>query len=165
MHVATSNTNYILWFCFCLVQCNHMYSVAKLFEGILGLQVMPARDAPAVFVHATVRLLWLQLLLPLQSMPPSATDQTSLWPGSSHKRRGNPSRKSRATQNNSQSCRQRTTTILSIVTSLCWGVGGGGDSENSMRIHIWGVLSALHFPGLADAVTRPDSSSKSWDGA
>ena len=35
MHVATSNTIYVLLFCFCLVHCNQMYYVAKLIMGIL----------------------------------------------------------------------------------------------------------------------------------
>ena len=66
MRVATSNTNYLLLLCFCLVHGSQMYSVAKLCKGIMALQLMPAREVPAAIIPATVRLLWLQLLLPLQ---------------------------------------------------------------------------------------------------
>ena len=91
MHVVTSNRNYLLLFCDCFVHCNHMHSVAKLFIGILTLQLMPARDAPAAISPATVPLVCLQNTTATTSMPPSATDQTSLWPGSSHRCRGTPS--------------------------------------------------------------------------
>ena len=107
-------------------------------------------------ISAAVRLLWLQILLPLQVCHLVPPTRPPFWPGSSHKCRDNPSNNSRATQRNNQSCQQHHNTVRSIVAGLFWGAGGvaqyhvGGDifcnrcsMDESMQQRAWQYIDTL----------------------
>ena len=131
MHVATSNTNYILLFCFCHAHCKQMCSVAKLFKGILALQLMPARDAPAAIIPATVRLLWLQLLLPLQVchlVPPTRPPFGPVRPTSA----GATLAASRATKQQTITPATQDHHFVDCHTFVLGGGGGGGGNTTSV---------------------------------